>query len=320
MKLSLQAEIYLNPSIPFNFEGTFHKPSHFESNDVLYIKDTFWQSMRFKKNAYGLKFINFGKSYSPKLKLEIYSQKIIPDAIQSEIINEVEFRYDLNADMQSFNDQCGNDILFANILERWNGMRISVNTSLYEFLVITTVLQNTTIKRTIQMFGNLFKNYGSEVTFDEKTIAVIWKPEVMVRASEEELRALKLGYRAKTIIKQANEILSGEYNEYELRKLPSVELKNRLLNLYGIGPASVWYLMFEVFKRYEVFDYISPWEQKIYSKVFFDKELVDSEIILKEAESRWGKWKMLAVHYIFEDLFWQRKNRNISWLDKLIRL
>lgn len=29
---------------------------------------------------------------------------------------------------------------------------------------------------------------------------------------------------------------------------------------------------------------------------------------------------MLAVHYIWEDLFWQRRSNGIPWLEKLIRL
>ena len=320
MNLIFQTENILNPSAPFNFEGTFHKPSHFESNDLLYEKDHFWQSMRFKKSIYGLKFTNIGQIDSPQLKLGIYSNKTITDEIQHNIIKEVEFRYDLYSDMHSFNTDCGNDDFLKKALRKWSGMRVSVNTSFYEFLVITTVLQSATIKRTVQMFENLFKKYGSEITFDNKTLAVIWEPDTINQVSEDELREIKLGFRAKTLKRQASEFLSGEYNEFELRKLPTSELKKVLLKLYGIGPASVWYLLFEVFKRYEVFEYVSPWEQKIYSKLLFNKELVDSKTILEEVDKRWGKWKMLAAHYIFEDLFWQRKNENIPWLEKLIRL
>jgi hypothetical protein len=29
---------------------------------------------------------------------------------------------------------------------------------------------------------------------------------------------------------------------------------------------------------------------------------------------------MLAVHYIWEDLFWKRKYEEVDWLEKLIRL
>jgi 3-methyladenine DNA glycosylase/8-oxoguanine DNA glycosylase len=78
--------------------------------------------------------------------------------------------------------------------------------------------------------------------------------------------------------------------------------------------------MFEVFKRYDALDYISPWEQKIYSRLLFHRELVDKEVILDEVNARWGEWKMLAMHYIFEDLFWQRKTQHIAWLEELIRL
>ncbi len=29
---------------------------------------------------------------------------------------------------------------------------------------------------------------------------------------------------------------------------------------------------------------------------------------------------MLAVHYLWEDLFWKCKNQPVEWLEKLIRL
>lgn len=33
-----------------------------------------------------------------------------------------------------------------------------------------------------------------------------------------------------------------------------------------------------------------------------------------------GKYSMLAVHYIWENIFWRRKNERIDWLEKEIRL
>ncbi len=37
-------------------------------------------------------------------------------------------------------------------------------------------------------------------------------------------------------------------------------------------------------------------------------------------KQRFGGYEMLAVHYIREDLFWQRKTEHIEWLERLIRL
>ncbi len=37
-------------------------------------------------------------------------------------------------------------------------------------------------------------------------------------------------------------------------------------------------------------------------------------------ERRFGEYKMLAVNYIWEDLFWERKQGGVPWLEPLIRL
>jgi len=35
---------------------------------------------------------------------------------------------------------------------------------------------------------------------------------------------------------------------------------------------------------------------------------------------KWGKWKALAVHYVWEEIWWKRKSEGVPWLEKLIRL
>jgi hypothetical protein len=46
---------------------------------------------------------------------------------------------------------------------------------------------------------------------------------------------------------------------------------------------------------------------------------VEVDELLKTFE-RFGEYQMLAVHYIWEDLFWRRKHEHVEWLEKLIRL
>jgi hypothetical protein len=38
-----------------------------------------------------------------------------------------------------------------------------------------------------------------------------------------------------------------------------------------------------------------------------------------EVERRWGRWKMLAANYLFEDLFWRNQREPVPWLEELIR-
>jgi hypothetical protein len=84
----------------------------------------------------------------------------------------------------------------------------------------------------------------------------------------------------------------------------------------------VWYILFDVFHHLDEMDHISPWEQKIYSKLFFDREPDDPLGVdeLLRTFDRFGEYEMLAVHYIWEDLFWRRKYEPVEWLEKLIRL
>jgi 3-methyladenine DNA glycosylase/8-oxoguanine DNA glycosylase len=52
----------------------------------------------------------------------------------------------------------------------------------------------------------------------------------------------------------------------------------------------------------------------------FGKKLVPHEQIVEEFDKRYGKWRGLAFHYIFTDLFWRHKEKPIAWLQKEIRL
>jgi 3-methyladenine DNA glycosylase/8-oxoguanine DNA glycosylase len=320
LRLDSCQHVDLFPTAPFDFESTVHKPSHFPGSNSLFENGCYWFTLRFEDAIFGIKLTNAGTIEQPKLDLAVYSASPISEAQLSRIVSELEFRFDLNADLKAFYQDCEQDDLLKPALERWQGSRDSNINSLYEYLVIATVLQNTTVRRSVQMSENLFAAYGSKVAYDGKVLSAFWSPQTIHEATEDDLRALKVGYRAKTFKRQAAMFAAGELDEMALRELPDDLLKAKLLKLYGIGPASVWYLLFGVFKRYDAFEYISPWEQKIYSRLLFDQEWVDAKWILQEVERRWGKWKMLAAHYLFEDLFWQRKNQPIPWLEELIRL
>lgn len=320
ISLDVAHEAQLCPAAPFNFDGTLHKPSHFPSSDGVFESGSFWQSMRFAGRMLGLRLCDRGSTDAPRLAITVFSDCQLPDAVLKQVLAELDFRLDLSADISPLYTLAAKDALLEPAVNRWRGMRVCASVSLYEFLIVSTVLQNATVRRSVQMLENLFQRFGAVVEFDGKVVSGFWSPETLCMATEDELRALKLGYRAKTFLRQAGTFLEEDLDEVAMRALGSEDLKTKLLELYGVGPASVWYLMFEVFKRYDCLDYLSPWEQRIYSRILFEEELVDSEIILQEVKTRWGAWRMLAAHYLFEDLFWRRKNDSIPWLDELIRL
>lgn len=322
MKLSVRHQMLLRPTAPFAFDPTFHKPDHFATGDNEWQPGICWQTWLWNCKLLGLKFINEGNVDNPSIKLHIYSNVKLPKKSLDSLTHEVRYRYNLDMDLRSFYHLFEKDQILGPIIKKWQGMRPGHPSSLYEYLIIGVVLQNATVRRSIQMFRTLIEKYGSKVEFDGKTLWCFWKPGKLRNVQEEELRMLKVGYRAKFIKKIDDYFYSGEIDEQQLRTKSQEIQMEELLKLYGVGPATVWYLLFDVFHHWDFFNHISPWEQKIYSKLFFDKDPenpVPIEKLLKYFE-RYGAYKQLAVHYIWEDLWWKRKNDNIPWLEKLIRI
>lgn len=321
-QLNQEKVVEIKPTAPFVFDPTFHKPDHFTSGDNYWEEEIRWQTWNFTGNCLGIKFENKGTVGSPRIAVHIYSQKPLPKDLIDSLISELKYNYNLNLDLGNFYTKFKDDKVLGPIIKKWRGMRPGHPSSLYEYLIIGIVLQNATVRRSIQMFKALLENYGTPLEFDGKKLWCFWKPGRLKKVSYDDLRALKVGYRAKAIKIIDDQFSDGVLDEMELRKKDRETQMKELLKIYGVGPATVWYLLFDVFHHWDFFNHVSPWEQKIYSKLFFDKDPenpVPVEKILKHFE-KFGEYKQLAVHYIWEDLWWKRKHEDIPWLEKLIRV
>jgi len=323
IELTSKKVVELKPVPPFAFDPSMHKPDHFPSQDTDWVKGCRWQTMRWGGQCLGLKFVNAGTIRRPRINLGVYSQdKLTSDFIDG-LIDEINYRYDFQTDLAGFTERFKNDEQLGPVIKKWPGMRIMSPQSLYEYLVIGIVLQNCTVKRSVGMMQVLFENYGALLKYDNKNLYCFWEPKTLIKISEQELRNLKIGYRAKSLKRVSEPFAKNEIDEMELRTKDKEERREALIDLYGIGPATVGYILFDVFKHYDELSHISPWEQKIYSKLFFDRDPskpISEKKLLKFFDQRFGEYKHLAVHYIWEDLWWQRKRRPVSWLEELIRL
>lgn len=323
MKPTEEVTLNIVPTTPFHFDPTFYKPAHFPSQDTKWENGKRWQTMLWKNTQLGLIFGNAGTSNKPRVKVAVFSARKLTPEFLEELKQELIWRYNLNLDLKQFYEAVRNEPALKEVVRRFYGLRPMHPGSLYEYLIIAIVLQNATVRRSVYMMQALFERYGTLLEFDGQQFWCFWKPEVLAKADEQELRNLKMGYRAKSLIKVSIPFTNGELNELELRTKNQEEQEKALQSLYGIGPASVGYIMFDVFHHWDYLKHISPWEQKIYTKIFFnkdyEKELVPVDKMLKYFE-RWGKWKNLAVYYLWEDIWWKRRNKHVPWLEKLVRL
>lgn len=320
IKLNKKFSVILKPVAPYNFDSTIHKPSHFPSSDNEWERGKYWITMLWRGKHLGLKLENRGTIIKPKIKLTVYSKEPLSEEYRQSLIPEIERRFNLKQDISEFDKTFKRDKFLSPLLKRWRGMKPVAANSLYETLIIYIVLQNATVRRTHQMLENLFGRLGKKIKFDNKTLSTFWRPKAIAKIPEQTLRNLKLGYRAKFLKKISEQFVRGEIDEFKMRKMGRDELKKEALKLYGIGPASVEYLLFEDFYHCDHLVTIPPWEQKIMSRILFNKKLVSTKKILDFFRKRYKNWEKLAFHYIWEDIFWKRKTQHIDWLEKEIRL
>jgi len=320
-KLTHRTAVRLKLTAPFAFDYTLHKPDHFTSGDNLWQSGIRWQTWTWQEECLGLKLENKGTIAKPVIALSVFSQKALSKSFVDSLVKEVEYRYNLNLDLKDFYRRFSKERALGPAIKKLRGMRPGHPSSLYEYLIIGIVLQNASVRRSIQMFQTLLEHYGTLLEFDGKKLWCFWEPGGLKHVREQELRALKVGYRAKSI-KKVDEQFANGLDEEKLRGQDRETQTQELLKLYGVGPATVWYLLFDVFHHWDFFNHISPWEQKIYSKLFFNKSPerpVPVKRLLKHLE-RYDGYKQLAVHYIWEDLWWRRKKgEHIPWLEKEIR-
>ena len=322
MKLKKVKSVTLSSVFPFNFDATVHKPDHFTSGDNEWQKGIRWQTWQWQGKQLGLKFVNEGTLLKPKMRIDFYYDRPLDKEVTNSLSEEVSYLYNLNLELKPFYEKFGKDKILSPIIKKWRGLRPGQPSSLYEYLIIGIVLQNATVRRSMQMFQALLQNYGKLLEYDGKKLWCFWEPGGLKNISEDELRALRVGYRARSIKRIDDYFAERKINEMELRRADIETQKAELIKLYGVGPATVWYIMFDVFHRWDLFEHVSPWEQKIYTKLFFDKDPekpVSTKKILKYI-SKYKPFRHLAVHYIWEDLWWKRKNKHIPWLEKQIRI
>ncbi|HRG68433.1 MAG TPA: hypothetical protein PLS73_06270 [Saprospiraceae bacterium] len=312
--LTKNCEVKLRFKKPFSFERTFYQPSHFQSGLELFVKNKYYTGINLNNSVYGLKFL-FVRNI---LTLFIYSEKKLSNGDKEKIIKEIYYRFSLLDDYSSFYDKYSNDKYLKKSIRDNYGKHFSSSYSLYEHLIISTLLQNTTVKRTVQMCETLLHNYGTLIEYDGINLFVLWKRENFT-ASESELRTLKLGYRAKIITRVTTELMSDNLSDEKLRLLETNTLVASLLKIYGVGKQTVFYLVMSQFHRTEYLKHIPLWERKVLSKYLFNKTLLEENKLLKWFNKRYSNWCGYAFSIIWEDIFHQHKKTPFPWLLKIMK-
>ena len=305
-KLQKVCELGLEAVPPFNFKYTVYKPSHFPTKleDFDEASETMYRTLRLGQDKIiGLKMADLRKARGKDgIMAEIFSNRKLTEQDLQMVGRHISYAYGLNEDIRPFYKSVANDHSIQGPIQNLRGMRVSCFENLFEILIISSMLQNTTVKRTEQMMENMLSSFGGRVDYDGKQLYVFYTPKDIAQSSEERLRELKVGYRAKFLMEIAKQFSINLDLGERLKIMEFENAKEELMKIRGVGPYSDRIALFQYLRRPNEINFDS-WKRKMFSKCFFGNENEEVAKVEREAKQRWGDWMGYAGLYVIEDLF-----------------
>lgn len=116
-----------------------------------------------------------------------------------------------------------------------SGIRI-LRQDVWEMIITFILSQQNNIPRIKGLIRAISREYGEKMeTKEGKSYDAFPVPECLAAATEEELRALKLGYRSRYICGTARMAASGEVDLEQVKQMDYPEARAELMKLPGIG-------------------------------------------------------------------------------------
>ena len=157
--------------------------------------------------------------------------------------------------------------------EKGKGIRILKQDS-FQTIISFIVSANNNIKRIKNILFKISDRFGSRIgQTNSYTFPTLKQLSV---ATIEDFANLGTGYRANYLVETIKKLQTEEFNIENLKKMPTAELKQKLIKLNGVGPKVADCIMLFGFSRTDVFP-VDTWIRKFYY-MFEDKKLSDEKI------------------------------------------
>ncbi len=190
------------------------------------------------------------------------------------------------------------------ITERLEGLHMLQFNGLFTALVLGILLQNAPVKRSMDMFSFILERYGRRM---ERDLYLPLRAQDLKKATAEDLRRGKLGYRANYVLKLAENFDDGV--EKRIERMSTKKAKEELMRFDGVGDYTAEFALFgsthRKKRRYDVFP-IDSWSLGIYANVFSieeEKRERAKALCRRHAEEHFGTLMGLAFWYVMMSTF-----------------
>ncbi len=277
--------------------------SHFNIGQILESGQVF----RFEKISDHSYLLN-AKQKLIKISQQPGSSSVMIHNTTASEVEEVWVDYfDINTNYENITETlAAKDEWMAKAVAFGKGIRI-LRQDPWEMLISFIISQNKSIPHIKACLKNISNKFGipiNGIDNREEQYYSFPTPQELFRATEEELRECKVGFRAPYIMDACQKVISGEIILNDLYIMPIEEAKAKLMTIKGVGPKVADCILLFAYSRMELFP-TDVWIKRVIEGLYFEGKDMKVEEIQKFAAKYFGDLAGYAQQYLF---FYGREN------------
>lgn len=234
------------------------------------------------------------------LNVSLQNKKIILKNTNIEDVNNIWIDYfDLNRNYTNLKQKLGkmDDNLKEAVLFG-SGIRI-LNQNSWEMLISFIISSNNRIPMIKKAINNICKNYGEFIqTYKGEDYYSFPSVEQINKASIQNLRDCKTGFRDKYIKETTQKILDENIDLLEIEKMDSKNCHNELIKFKGVGDKVADCIALFGMKKYDSFP-VDTWVKKIMIKFYNMDEKMSLKKMRQYGQDLFGEDAGFAQQYLF---------------------
>lgn len=223
----------------------------------------------------------------------------------------------MDDEIHSILQDLSQDGLIAGLIKAYPGLRL-LRQDPEQCIISFVCASNTNISTIRRMLYSMTRKFGERVDFDGKTFSTFPPVAAIAKASERDLRACSLGYRARAVKETATKLASGEVNLSRLMRMGYEDAKSELLQIYGIGNKIADCILLFSLDKTEAFP-IDVWIARSIARHYsgclkgpIREKLTPHQYqeLSEEMRSRFGRLAGYAQQYLYYDI---RQRAGLQW-------
>ena len=218
--------------------------------------------------------------------------------VKTELLkSEVEKALGLDRDLNEIFSTFPEDKKLDKAKEELWGLRI-IQDEFFPCLISYLCSPQMRIPRIKEMHNKMAEKFGGTVEVEGIELRRFPRLDELSEASEEDLRELGIGYRAKYIVETIKILKETDFDPKEVREMEYEDARKEMKKLYGVGDKVADCVLLFSLGFYEAYP-IDTWASQVLEENYPDLYSEDYDELSKNVRQRFGEDAGYAQEYLF---------------------